>query len=50
METVILQFGITALNLILAKEMVNQNKNPWFNYFVAGMTFGFGITQLIKLF
>ena len=50
MEIVILQFGLTVLNLIGAKSMVNQNKNPWFNYFVAGMTFGIGISKLITLF
>jgi hypothetical protein len=50
METVILQFGLMALNLIGAKSMENQDRNPWFQYFVAGMCFGFGLSQLIKLF
>ena len=50
METVILQFGLMALNLIGAKSMENQDRNPWFQYFVAGICCAFGITGLIKLF
>lgn len=50
METVILQFGLMVLNLIGAKSMENRDRNPWFQYFVAGICCAFGITQLIKLF
>ena len=49
MEIVILQFALMVLNLIGAKSMENQNRNPWFQYFVAGMCCAFGISQLIKL-
>jgi hypothetical protein len=50
MGIVLLQFGLMGLNLIGAKSMENQDKNPWFQYFVAGICCAFGITQLIKLF
>jgi hypothetical protein len=50
MTSVILQFGFMVLNLILAKSMENQDRNPWFQYFVAGVCCAFGISQLIKLF
>ena len=50
METVILQFGLMVLNLIGAKSMENQDRNPWFQYFVAGICCAFGISALIKLF
>ena len=50
MTSVILQFGLMVLNLIGAKSMENQDRNPWFQYFVAGVCCAFGITQVIKLF
>jgi hypothetical protein len=50
MEIVLLQFGLMALNLIGAKSMENQDRNPWFSYFVAGMCGGLGISQLISIF
>jgi hypothetical protein len=49
MLVALLQFGLMGLNLIGAKSMESQYKNPWLQYFVAGMTCGFGILQLIKL-
>ena len=49
MGSVLLQFGLMGLNLYFAKSMENQNRNPWFQYFVAGMCCAFGISQLIKL-
>jgi hypothetical protein len=50
MGIVLLQFGLMGLDLICAKSLENQDRNPWFSYFVAGMTCGFGITQLIELY
>jgi hypothetical protein len=50
MDIVLIQFGLMVLNLIGAKSLENQDKNPWFSYFVAGMTCGFGIIQLVKLY
>ena len=47
---VISQFGLMVLNLISAKSMENQDRNPWFSYFVAGMCFGLGISQLLSIF
>lgn len=45
----LLQFALSALNLFGAKVTKDRGGNPSFNYFVAGMTFGFGVAQLIKL-
>ena len=49
MEIVLLQFILAALNLYGAKVQKDGGRNPAFNYFVAGMTFGFGVTKLIEL-
>ena len=50
MEIVLLQFALMGLNLIGAKSMENQDRNPWFSYFVAGICGGLGIAQLISIF
>jgi hypothetical protein len=50
MGTVLLQFGLTALNLVVAKSMEAQNRNPRLQYFIAGITCGLGISALIRLF
>ena len=50
MGTVLLQFGLTALNLVVAKSMEAQNRNPRLQYFIAGITCGLGIGALIRLF
>jgi hypothetical protein len=49
MVTVLLQFGLTVINLLSAKSMEAQNRNPRLQYFIAGMTFGLGISALIRL-
>ena len=49
MGTILLQFGLTALNLYFAKNQKDNGRNPAFSYFVAGMCFGFGFSQLIEL-
>ncbi len=49
METMLLQFTLCAINLFGAKELKRKGGNPSFGYFVAGMTFGFGIAELLKL-
>lgn len=50
MGIVLLQFGLMGLNLIGAKSMENQDRNPGFSYFVAGICGGLGIAQLISLY
>ena len=45
----LLQFTLCAINLFGAKELKRKGKNPSFSYFVAGMTFGFGVVQLLRL-
>jgi hypothetical protein len=49
MEIILLQFSLTALNLYGAKAAKDRGRNPAFNYFVAGMTFGFGFLRLLEL-
>jgi hypothetical protein len=49
MEIVLLQFVLCGLNLFGAKTVKDNGGNPVFNYFVAGMTFGFGISKLIEI-
>ena len=49
MEIVLLQFGLMGLNLFSAKTQKENGRNPAFSYFVAGMCFGFGLSQLIEL-
>jgi hypothetical protein len=49
MEIVLLQFILTALNLYGVKVQKDEGRNPAFNYFAAGMTFGFGVAKLIEL-
>jgi len=49
MTIVLLQFGLMGLNLYGAKTQKDNGRNPAFSYFVAGMCFGFGVSQLIKL-
>ena len=49
METILLQFGLTALNLYGAKLQKENGRNPAFNYFIAGMCFGFGLLRLLEL-
>ena len=49
MGTILLQFGLMGLNLFTAKHQKENGRNPAFNYFVAGMCFGFGLSQLIEL-
>ena len=48
METVLLHFALTAINLLSAKRVENMNRNPRLQYFCAGITFGLGIGALIK--
>jgi hypothetical protein len=50
MEIVALQFALCGLNLLGAKSVKENGGNPMFNYFVAGMTFGFGISKLIEIY
>ena len=50
MIIVLLQFGLMGLNLYGAKSIENQNRNPWFQYFAAGICCMGGIYGLIKLF
>jgi hypothetical protein len=50
MGTVLLQFGLTAINLLAAKSMEAQDRNPRLQYFIAGITCGIGILSLIRLF
>ena len=49
MEIVALQFMLCALNLFGAERLKDMGKNPAFNYFVAGMTFGFGAVKLLEI-
>jgi hypothetical protein len=49
MEIILLQFALCGLNLYGAKVQKDGGRNPSFNYFVAGMTFGFGVSKLIEL-
>ena len=49
MGTALLQFALMGFNLFLAKTHKDNGRNPAFSYFVAGMTGGFGISQLIRL-
>ena len=49
MEIVALQFMLMSLNLHGAKRLKDMGKNPAFNYFVAGMTFGFGTVKLLEI-
>ena len=49
MGTIVLQFVLVGLNLYGAKTQKDNGRNPAFSYFVAGMCFGFGVSQLIKL-
>lgn len=49
MGTILLQFGLMGLNLYLAKNQKDNGRNPAISYFVAGMCFGFGISQLLEL-
>jgi hypothetical protein len=50
MEVVFLQFTLMTVNLFAAKIQKDNNRNPAFNYFVAGMCFGFGLTKLINMY
>ena len=47
---VIIQFGMMGLNLFSAKTQKENGRNPAFSYFVAGMCFGLGISQLLSIF
>ena len=49
MGTIVLQFVLVGLNLYFAKNQKDNGRKPAFSYFVAGMCFGFGLSQLIKL-
>ena len=49
MEIVLLQFALVIINLYGAKTQKDNGRNPAFSYFVAGMCFGFGLSQLIEL-
>lgn len=49
MEIVVAEFAIMAINLFAAKIQKDNGSNPAINYFVAGMTFGFGLSKLITL-
>ena len=49
MGTIILQFALVILNLYGAKTQKDKGMNPAFSYFIAGMCFGFGLSQLIEL-
>jgi len=49
MEIILLQFSLCGLNLFAAKATKDRGRNPAFSYFVAGMTFGFGVARLIEL-
>ena len=49
MEIVLVQFMLMALNLFGAQRAKIMGKNPAFNYFIAGMTFGFGVSKLIEI-
>ena len=49
MEIVVVQFMLMALNLFGAQRLKMMGKNPAFNYFVAGMAFGFGVSKLIEI-
>ena len=49
MGTIVLQFVLVGINLYLAKNQKDNGRNPSFSYFVAGMCFGVGVSQLIKL-
>lgn len=48
MGLVFMQFALCGLNLFGAQQQKDNGRNPAFNYFVAGMTFGFGVVQLIN--
>lgn len=50
MEIVVLQFMLTALNLFGAQRLKMIGENPAFNYFAAGMMFGFGTVRLLEIF
>jgi hypothetical protein len=50
MLVVIIQFALMGMNLYMAKVMKDQNRNPWFQYFVAGICFFGGVAAIIKLF
>ena len=47
--TIVLQFVLVGINLYLAKNQKDNGRNPAFSYFVAGMCFGFGLSQLLEL-
>ena len=49
MGIIFMQFALCGLNLFGAKVQKDGGRNPAFNYFVAGMTFGFGVARLIEL-
>jgi hypothetical protein len=49
MGTIVLQFVLVGLNLYLAKNQKDNGRNPAFGYFLAGMCFSFGLSQLIEL-
>ena len=49
MGTIVLQFVLVGINLYLAKNQKDNGRNPAFSYFVAGMCFCFGLSQLIEL-
>lgn len=49
MEIVALQFMLMALNLFGAQRLKMMGKSPAVNYFVAGMTFGFGTVKLLEI-
>jgi hypothetical protein len=49
MEIILLQFALTGLNLYGAKTQKDNGRNPAFNYFVAGICFGFGLLRLLEL-
>ncbi len=49
MEIVALQFMLCGFNLYGAQRLRMIGKNPAFNYFAAGMTFGFGVYKLLEI-
>jgi hypothetical protein len=50
METVVLEFGLMTINLMVAHSTKIKGGNPAFSYFVAGLCCAYGISALIRLF
>lgn len=48
MGTILLHFTLTAVNLFSANYTESMGKNPRLQYFIAGITFGFGLEALIR--